>query len=1064
MNFKEGSIWKPWDLHAHTPIDLDWENRPTLATIEDKKSFAKEYINFAEQQNLSAIAITDHNFCNKIDDLLIPYIEQEAEKKGITIFPGFEITAKDGSGIHLLVIFPEKTRPDLIKGIIDQCFSAGTVLIPNSGFIPVSTKSIDEIKDIIDKSKLEAVFIFAHVDRENGVLNHGTITGERRVQEWHKDYVKISQISKSPRDYQEDTFMHNVINKKDDNYDRDMAYILASDCRSINKTIISEERCYLGQKYTWIKADTTFEGLKQITRESQERIYIGHLPPIITRVHDNKTKYIDSVEIDWIDGYTGEKGEWFKQVKFPLNMGLTAIIGNKGNGKSALADIIGLLGNSEHGKKTTNETFSFLNKEKFRKPGYAENYKAKLNWKSGNSSNEIQLSHVVEDGNIESVKYIPQNYFEQLCNETDEAKKFREELNKVIFSHLPDDQKLDCSNFDELISSKRTIIDKAISEIKSDLDRINTEIIMLETKKSPLYLSEIKNNIALKQRELETHIANKPDKDPEPVISDKATNEEYKKMLTIREEISAMEKDLEQKKQEKNKISNYISELQYLIEYIDNIENYINNQKNEEAINLFSKYGFDINKLISIKIDKDQIETLLKKYQTEYLTIDKIVNEDIEISEEDLKDNYYFRLGEKRKTLQEIKDKLEAPTLKYQESLEKYETWEKKYNEINGIKYSEKIVPLNTTTVKLINDFSNSSIQYINGKLIINNLNKRILEQFFKTYNIISKDKQEITNLFNQQIQSISLNSLEYYKQELEYLENELDSEIIEKRLFRLNKSIDIFKKKQEIANIYKTIKSSIDKYISDKMLSVKDFGLSIEASFSFDNDFIETFMTYINKAKPGSFKGIQDGQEMLLKILENKDLNRDDSVRNIINELMEKLEHDYGEKGDQRSIFIHSQIKDNKIKEFYNYLFSLDYLIIHYDLMLGEKTLKELSPGEKGALLLIFYLLLDKNDIPLIIDQPEDNLDNQSVSKLLVPSIKQAKKGRQIVMVTHNPNLAVVADAEEIIYVKINKANDYKVDIISGAIENPIINKSILDVLEGTQDAFTNRQSKYNL
>ena len=120
------------------------------------------------------------------------------------------------------------------------------------------------------------------------------------------------------------------------------------------------------------------------------------------------------------------------------------------------------------------------------------------------------------------------------------------------------------------------------------------------------------------------------------------------------------------------------------------------------------------------------------------------------------------------------------------------------------------------------------------------------------------------------------------------------------------------------------------------------------------------------------------------------------------------------------------------------------------------------LSPGEKGALLLVFYLLLDTDNSPLILDQPEDNLDNDSVANILVNFIKHAKKKRQIIMVTHNPNLAVVADAEQVIYVKIDKQNDYKVSIDSGSIENPQINNHIVNVLEGAMPAFRKRDHKY--
>ena len=129
---------------------------------------------------------------------------------------------------------------------------------------------------------------------------------------------------------------------------------------------------------------------------------------------------------------------------------------------------------------------------------------------------------------------------------------------------------------------------------------------------------------------------------------------------------------------------------------------------------------------------------------------------------------------------------------------------------------------------------------------------------------------------------------------------------------------------------------------------------------------------------------------------------------------------------------------------------------------MQGSKELSMLSPGEKGALLLVFYLLLDMDNTPLILDQPEDNLDNDSVANILVDFIKEAKKKRQIIMVTHNPNLAVVADAEQIIFVHIDKENGNKVTVESGSIENPEMNKHIVDVLEGAMPAFRKRDKKY--
>ena len=108
--------------------------------------------------------------------------------------------------------------------------------------------------------------------------------------------------------------------------------------------------------------------------------------------------------------------------------------------------------------------------------------------------------------------------------------------------------------------------------------------------------------------------------------------------------------------------------------------------------------------------------------------------------------------------------------------------------------------------------------------------------------------------------------------------------------------------------------------------------------------------------------------------------------------------------------------------------------------------------------------MLIDKDDTPLVIDQPEENLDNETVAKLLVPAVRYAKNRRQIILVTHNPNLAVVCDADQVIHASIDKADGNRVTYVSGAIEDPSITKLIVDVLEGTKPAFDLRDAKYDV
>lgn len=111
--------------------------------------------------------------------------------------------------------------------------------------------------------------------------------------------------------------------------------------------------------------------------------------------------------------------------------------------------------------------------------------------------------------------------------------------------------------------------------------------------------------------------------------------------------------------------------------------------------------------------------------------------------------------------------------------------------------------------------------------------------------------------------------------------------------------------------------------------------------------------------------------------------------------------------------------------------------------------------------MLLVFYLALNKNEKPIIIDQPEDNLDNQSVYSKLVACISKAKLKRQVIIVTHNPNIAIACDAEQIIHCSMDK-DTCCIHYVSGALENNEIKQHVINVLEGTLPAFDLRRRKY--
>lgn len=137
------------------------------------------------------------------------------------------------------------------------------------------------------------------------------------------------------------------------------------------------------------------------------------------------------------------------------------------------------------------------------------------------------------------------------------------------------------------------------------------------------------------------------------------------------------------------------------------------------------------------------------------------------------------------------------------------------------------------------------------------------------------------------------------------------------------------------------------------------------------------------------------------------------------------------------------------------------NYKIITSD----KRKWEELSPGWKTAILTELILQYNKDEAPLIIDQPEDNLANKYINHKLVDDIKKAKTKRQIIVVSHNATIPVLADAENIIYCK---ADGDKIEIRSNYIENKIFNKSCLDIIaditDGGKKSIRKRFKKYNI
>ncbi|SDL70948.1 AAA domain-containing protein, putative AbiEii toxin, Type IV TA system [Daejeonella rubra] len=126
-----------------------------------------------------------------------------------------------------------------------------------------------------------------------------------------------------------------------------------------------------------------------------------------------------------------------------------------------------------------------------------------------------------------------------------------------------------------------------------------------------------------------------------------------------------------------------------------------------------------------------------------------------------------------------------------------------------------------------------------------------------------------------------------------------------------------------------------------------------------------------------------------------------------------------------------------------------------------ANRDFSKLSLGQQQSVLLAL-LLSSKSDAPLIIDQPEDNLDGEFIYHSLVPVLRLAKERRQIIIVTHNANIAILGDAEQIIILK--STNDKCSIVSNGSIDDVKTRDIACNILEGAKEAFNRRAKIYGV
>lgn len=296
-----GSEWRIWDLHFHTPSSYDYQ---------DKSVKNQDIINILSESNVSVVAITDHH---AIDVDRIKDLQRLGKEKNIAVLPGIEFCSELGGSeaIHFIGIFPETANLNTIWTKIQGQCNLTQEDIDSRGQERVVCSFEKTSSLIIELGGLVTIHAGNKSNSIDGIKNNLLVKQELK-QQLLSTYHPLLEVGKIEdiEDYKSNVFP---------NIKLSLPIIICSDNHNIRE--------YTTKEKLWIKAGMTFEGLKQVLFEPEERVRIQAAKPDEKDIY----KVIDSIKLD-------EKGFW--QGEIPLNSNLNTIIGGRSTGKSSLLKAI----------------------------------------------------------------------------------------------------------------------------------------------------------------------------------------------------------------------------------------------------------------------------------------------------------------------------------------------------------------------------------------------------------------------------------------------------------------------------------------------------------------------------------------------------------------------------------------------------------------------------------------------------------------------------------------------------------------------------------------------------
>jgi ABC-type cobalamin/Fe3+-siderophores transport system ATPase subunit len=717
-------------------------------------------------------------------------------------------------------------------------------------------------------------------------------------------------------------------------------------------------------RYTWVKGALTFDALRQACIDPHGRAWVGSAPPngampsqVISQVHV-------------------ENAPWITTNDIPLNAGLVAIIGARGSGKTALADVIaaGCEAISESAwNGDENISPSFL----VRARPLIGDARVALSWGGGGDPSVCWLDGRGSDDLAYSrARYLSQQFVEELCSSKGASEGLLQEIERVIFEAHTQDAQQGAYSFDELREQRTLRYQQArrleVEAIAATSERIATEL------ESEALVETLTAQVSAKDKVIKGYIA-----DQSKLAIKKGTEAEVQRHTALAEVVLSLT----------GRVNALAAQRRAFVAMLDEVNNTRSAKSPEMLREVMARHhGSGLN--------AKQWDDFLLVYKGD---VDSAIA------------GYIARA-------------------------------DKEISQINGATPmpGDPKVPL----IPLDADLTQSTIALLRAEMTRLELSISADRVVQNQYAVLSK---KITT----------------EKAALQTLRTKLDNA---KGAFERRKALQrerneaygrlfaaVINEQEALIELYTPLTQRLDAMTGTlKRLSVKVKRVADVAEWATEGE-----ADLIDCRKAGSFCGIGALEKVARAELQTawetgsaQDIECAMSAF-ITSHYKELLAHAPHAPAEQETF-------RQWLKRFAHWLFSTDHITVQYEILYDGIDIRKLSPGTRGIVLLLLYLALDDaDDRPLIIDQPEENLDPKSVFDELVTLFVEAKSKRQVILVTHNANLVINTDADQIIIAKAIPATDGSLpsfSYVAGGLEDAGIRKAVCDILEGGERAFTER------